>query len=141
MNLIELGWKNWRVLAVCDNRGDCLVLEYLSELGSSNKKALKMLNRLRQHVPENGPEFRNKEKVKHLDDGIYEFRESPRTGPKPRVFFFRDERNIVVCTEAFAKRNERLDPFIERAKRVREAYNIAKQNKKIEIEKIPGDKE
>ena len=132
MKLIDIRTMRWRVLAACDNRGDCPTLEILADANS--KAAKRMLNRLRQKVPESGPEFRNDEKVKPLGDGIFEFREQPKKGPKPRVYFFCDGSNIVVCTGAFMKRNERISGYIEEAKNIREKYLADKMANDIEIE-------
>jgi putative component of toxin-antitoxin plasmid stabilization module len=135
MNLIELGRKTWRVLAVCDHRDNCQVLSYLRSSQSSDA-ARRMFGNLRQTIPERGPEFRNKEKVKHLDDGIYEFRIQPKKGPKSRVIFFTDGNSVVVCTEGLDKRNDDLSLYIEKAKDIRERYLADCNAGQIDIKKL-----
>lgn len=95
--------------------------------------AKRMISRLRGRIAEHGPEFDNEEKVKHLEDGIYEFREQPSRGPKPRVYFFRDDSR-VICTEAFMKRNENINRFIQSAKELRTQYQQGKRANQIEID-------
>jgi putative component of toxin-antitoxin plasmid stabilization module len=138
MKLLEFKWIRWRVLAVCDHRDTCQVLKYLVKKARSYKPAKRMLFRLRYDVPKDGPEFDNDEKVKHYDDGIYAFREQPSKGPKPRVYFFMDGDNVIVCTEAFLKRNENINGYIEYAKEVRDKYFDAKKKLKLRYEKL-GD--
>ena len=35
MRLVRIGWESWDVLAVCDGRGRCQVLEFLEEFEQS----------------------------------------------------------------------------------------------------------
>ena len=134
MKLIQLGSLKWRVLAVCDRRGRCDVLDTLRSMAGHGGK--KMLATLTEYIPEHGPNFGNREKVKHLADDIWELREQPRKGPKPRVYFFRDGEFVVVATQAYEKRNETATPFIERARLVRAQYRRDKKSGLIEIEEL-----
>ena len=138
MKFIELGNKKWRVLALCDQKEDCQILDHLIVSKLSSPAWRKMTARLTQMVPENGPEFNNRKKVKMQDDGIYAFREQPPRGPKPRVYFFRDG-NDLICTEAIDKRNDNVTGIIRNAKIVRERYFEAKESNQIEIEKYDGE--
>lgn len=95
--------------------------------------AKRMLAMLREHIPEHGPDFKNREKVKQLDDGIYELREQPKKGPKPRVFFFKDGDRVIVTTEATAKKDDDVSGFIEKAKQRRAAYMSAKALGQTEV--------
>ena len=122
------------MLATCDHRERCNVLDVLGRLGGFAGK--RMLRTLDTHIPEHGPDFRNREKVKHLDGDIYELREQPLKGPKPRVYFFRDGDLGIVTTEADGKRDEDPAPFIKKAKEIRTQYLAAKAMGQIVIEKI-----
>lgn len=140
MKLIELGRLRWQVLAVVDHRDRCNVLAVLSRLqGHAGKK---MLRTLRSRIPEHGPAFHNPEKAKQLDDGIWELREQPKHGPKPRVFFFRDgNQPVIVTTEATAKRDDDLSGFIASAKRIRTRYEQDRDLGLNEIEQIELNEE
>lgn len=84
------------------------------------------------YIPENGPLKSNNEKYKHLDDGIFEIRNTTRFGPKLRVFTFEDERT-VVCVDAFLKRGEDLKNKIKAAQKIRDQYKVDKVLEKLEI--------
>ena len=124
MKLIELGLLRWQVLAVYDHRERCNVLDVLMELHGPAAK--RMLRTLDSHIPERGPDFRNREKVKHLHGDIWELREQPTKGPKPRVYFFQDGSRRIVTTEANGKRDDDVTPYIKRAKEIRTSYFAAK---------------
>lgn len=136
MKLLEIRTLRWRVLAVCDHRGNCPVLEVLMR-DRSQQAAIRMVNRLRQRIPENGPEFQNIEKVRHYRNGVYALREQPSRGPKPRVYFFHDATArppIIVCTNALMKRNDDVTRFIEEAERLRDQFVAAMSQKEIQID-------
>src|SRR5688572_22865907 len=100
MKLLELGVLKWRVYAVLDARERCNVLDVLLSIGTPS--ADRMLATLQKYIPEKGPDFHNRVRVKNLGGGVFSIREQPKTGPKPRVFFFRDA-NAIIATEAMAK--------------------------------------
>jgi hypothetical protein len=134
MKLIEIGALRWQVLAACDHREHCNVLDVLSRL--HGPAAMRMLRTLDSHIPERGPDFRNRDKVKHLDGEIWELREQPLKGPKPRVYFFKDGDRTIVTTEANGKRDDDTAPFIKRAKDIRTRYLAAKALGQIVVEKL-----
>ena len=139
MKLFELGSLQWTVLAVCDHRGSCPVLDELKRLGTSNPSAMRILRDLRQGIPERGPDYRNKEKVKKLKGcgDIYELREQPTRGPKPRVLFFKDDDNTVICTSAFAKREDIPKDLIRKAEKIKAQYFYDKQSGNNQIIRLP----
>ena len=137
MKLLEIGRLRWQVLAICDHRDRCQVLDVLVRLGANSHAAARMSRLLRTHVPERGPMFSNEEQVKKLagSQGIFEFREQPNRGPKLRILFFRDGNRVVVCTHAFQK-NQKKTPrgVIEKAEAARKAYFVDKANGAIVID-------
>jgi len=71
-----------------------------------------------QYAADHGPP-ENKEKCRHLEEGIYEF----KTSGGIRVLWFWDEDRMIVCTHAFVKKQQKT-PLgeIEKAKRLRGRY-------------------
>lgn len=136
MKLLRLGQMEYTVLAVYDDDGVCPVMESLENLATNNQAAGRMLQKLMDYIPEAGPNFRNSEKVKRLKDagGIAEFREQPKRGPKVRVLFFLDGQKVVICTNAFEKRDKTPQSEIDTAKDAKERYFQAKERGQLEIE-------
>ena len=142
MKLLVIGNLRWSVLAVYDDRDDCSVMDGLIDYGKSNSCAKRVLNDLRENIPENGPIYSNQDKVKKLkgDNEIYEFRWQPKHGPKPRVLFFKDGDKVVICTHAFLKgKKETPKGLIDEAEDIREEYMDDKDNGELYYETIEGD--
>lgn len=134
MKLIEFGNKIWQVLAVCDENEDCQVLDYIINNRGNTKLWKQMFSKLRLVIPENGPQLGHNSKVsEHYCDGISAFKKNPSRGPKPRIYFFRDG-NRLICTEAFNKRGEDINPFINRALDIQQRYHADKRHGDIEID-------
>jgi len=92
-----------------------------------------MLVLLHQHLPAHGP-VHNEDISKHLDDGIYEFRKTPRRGPALRVLWFYDEGRVIVCTQGYWKTTQRTPPGeIEKARRLRSDYLLAKRMNSLRV--------
>ncbi len=135
MDLIEIASLRWTVLAVCDHRDDCQVLDFLGS-HSDTPAARQMLAMLKEYVPTNGTPKHNQNMSKHLDGNIFEFKKGPKTGKKLRVLYFFDEGNVVVCTTAFTKGEKTPDGVIDAAENVRTDYLNAKKSKKLNIVKL-----
>ena len=141
MKLIELGKKEWQVLAICDDNEDCQVIDHIQTNMRQNRLWRKMRDRLTLVTPEKGSQLgTNSRKAEHYRGGIGAFKENRSKGPKARVYFFRDG-NRLICTEAFDKRSENIDPFIDRALEVKRQYLAAKQQADIEIDRYPRPEE
>src|SRR6185295_14396310 len=103
VNLVRIGRDQWDVLAVCDERGACPVLDVLEALSSSYPAAVDgMLSLLRERIPQDGPQGLRAPTCKSLGNGLWEFRKEPK-GRRLRVIWFYDFGRIVVCTVAFTK--------------------------------------
>lgn len=140
MNLIEFGNKEWQVLAICDENEDCQVLDHILNNMGSNKLWKKVRDRLTLVIPDKGPQLDNKRKAELYRDGIGALKEYKSRGPKARIYYFRDG-NRLICIEAFDKRGENINPFIDRALEVKRQYTVAKQLNNIHIEKYEPPEE
>jgi phage-related protein len=102
MRLLRIARGKWDVLAVCDQRGRCQVLDFLMELDTSySVAATSMLALLKGRVPTFGPP-RGEPLCKFLGEGVYEFRRQPK-GKKLRVVWFYGGDAVIVCTAGFKK--------------------------------------
>lgn len=137
MKLLELAKRRWVVLAVYDHRDQCQVLEFLD--GIDKRLSDKMLGLLKKYVPDYGPPKHNKTKAKHLKGDIWEFMAGPKAGAKLRVLYFQDANNIVVCTEAFTKRDKTPQNSIDHAQKLCDQYKADKRAGHIEIVKLNRD--
>jgi phage-related protein len=89
------------VLAVCSERGDCDLLEFLGELegrlAKNRDRLLGLLERVAQAgVPQNA-------EVSHkLAGDVWEFIQGDL-----RLLYFRDLGRVVICSHAFVKRGQK----------------------------------
>lgn len=132
MKLVRIAKKEWDVLALCDNRGRCQVLDFLAELdGPYQVAAESMLALLHLIVPAAGPP-RGEPLTKHLGEGIFEFRRQPK-GKKLRVVWFYGGGAIIVCTAAFRKAERTPRSQIEQARFLSRQYWLARVRNELEI--------
>jgi len=130
MRLVRLGRAVWDVLAIADKDGGS-VRQALHHLrGSAGVE--RMLAALEYEVPLNGPPTMNTTRCRTLGERIYEFKE---TGV--RVLWFYDEgepvrRRCIICTHSSPKvKKKEFQREISKARRMREAYLIAKSTGKL----------
>lgn len=132
MLLHELGRDTWTVLAIARSEAECEVVDVLAQ-ADVNDLGSRMFFLLRQRLPVHGPRH-NEEISKHLDDGIYEFRKTPKRGPALRVLWFYDEERVVVCTHGYWKTTQRTPPAeIDKARKLRSDYLLAKRRNSLRI--------
>ena len=132
MKLLRLAKDHWEVLAWCDGRGQCLVLEFLADLtGTYEAAARSMLILLRQIVPKYGPP-KSEPQCKSLGKGVYEFRKQPK-GKKLRVIWFYGEGSVIICTAAFKKAERTPQVEIDRARLLQEVYRLARARGAVEV--------
>ena len=106
MKLVRLARKRWEVLAVCDDRGNCLVLDFLAGLtGTTYQIAAKQMSRL-------------------LDVQV------PK---KLRVFWFYGDGAVIVCAVAFIKAERTPRSKVAQARLLQQRYREAKRARKVEI--------
>lgn len=129
MKLVRIGRPSsrFKVLAACDARGGCPVLDFLENLSRSEAKLqTAVLAFLRERVAAYGPPT-NGEQCKELEDGILEFKKGP-----VRILWFWDADQVVLCTHAFRKRTQKTPRReIDRARQVRSNYLAAKRSKNL----------
>lgn len=129
MRLRRIRSSTWTLLAVCTDRGDCPLLEFLNALAGGLTSDGRRLLALFERVAAEGPP-RNTE-VSHLvAEGIWEFVQG-----RLRVLWFYDEGRLVIVTHGFVKRSRKAPSAeIERAIVQRNAYLLDRRRGKIQIE-------
>lgn len=132
MELVRIGrpGSRYTVLAICDSRGDCLVLDFLAAMDAGERRLRdRLLAFLREHVSHHGPPMGNVEQCKDLGDGIFEFKRDD-----VRILWFWDKGNLVLCSHAFRKRRKRTSrKEIVRAKLLRSNYWAARDQGKLVV--------
>jgi phage-related protein len=132
VRLVRVGWEIWEVLAVCDHRGRCQVLEFLLAFKMSSPAAvLGMLALIRHDLPAVGPP-KGEPLCKSLGNGIYELRKQPK-GPKLRVLWFYGTGPVIILTSAFVKAERTPQIRIEQSRLLRKQYLSAVARREIEI--------
>ncbi len=132
MKLVRLAKERWEILAACDNRGRCEVLEFLSDLeGDYQAAALSMVVFLTQFVARKGPP-KAEPWCKPLGGGLFEFRKQPK-GKKLRVIWYYGGGNIVVCSAAFTKAERTPRSELDRSRLHLERYRLARARGAVEI--------
>lgn len=128
MRLREVVRDRWRILAACNERGDCQIEEILGSFDEpGGSEAIKMMALLRWTSRHGTP--RNKEKSNHLGDEIFEFK-----AESLRVLYFYDVDRVIVCSHGFVKKTRKFPPG-EKAGAVvcRRQYYEAKRNGELVI--------
>jgi phage-related protein len=132
VRLVRIGWETWDVLAVCDARGRCQVLEFLEDFERSAPAAAHaMISFLKQGLPAEGPP-RSEPLCKSLGNGIYELRKQPK-GKKLRVVWFYGVEQVIVCTYAFSKAERTPQIRLEQSRLLRKQYLAARLRGDLEI--------
>jgi len=128
VKLLKLHEGQYTVHAVCDERGEAQLLEFLEGLGTNyNSNRNGMLNLL-ERCAEHGPP-RNADLKHRLDDGIYELIKG-----QLRVVFFTDAGKLIICSHGFLKKSRKVPPReIEAARQTRRQYQQARQANQLEI--------
>jgi phage-related protein len=128
MKLCTVAQVYWTVLAVCSNRGECQLLEFLGGLDARAWHESKHMLVLIARTAEYGPSS-NGQLCSSLGDDIYELRKSGL-----RVLFFYDMEHTIICTHAYKKRGSKLGHGQKsRALAARAAYFDAKRAGKLEV--------
>lgn len=118
----------YRVLAVCDERGNCLLQEFLESLGANLRRNGDAMLELLERVAISGPP-RNTEVSHQVHEHIWEFIKRDL-----RVFYFYDQNKVVVCTHGIIKKRQKTPKTdIEFALKTRERYFVAKAANKLMV--------
>jgi len=119
----------WTVLAICDDRGGCLVQEFIDHLETTSRSDFDQVMAQLRWTAVNGPP-RNDKKSRPLADKIFEL----KTRGGIRIPYFYDQDRLVICTEALRKpKKTELRAVITRAPAARERYFEAKRRGAVEM--------
>jgi phage-related protein len=123
-------WKGkFELLAVCRDRGDCLLLEFFDELEANLVKDRDRMLNLLEEVAVNGPPKHNIEASRPLEGGIYEFKRGSL-----QVLWFYDSGRVIICTHGFVKKGQKTPrQEIDTAKRYMARYQAAKRDNTLEV--------
>jgi len=87
-------------LAVCNERGDCQLEEFLGSFRDPTSGAIKMMALLRWASRHGAPT--NREKSNPLGDDIFEFKAGSQ-----RILYFYDIDRLIICSHGFAKKTQK----------------------------------
>lgn len=146
MYLADLYHANWAIWQVPDGRGFCPISAFLDN--PPEPQAAKQLNNLLYRTITQGPPLGNKPKCKHLKNGIYEFKASPKSGQVVRIaWFYSSASNSIICTHWFYKGSKsHYEKNIKHAESIRDQYvedvsdgNVHISECSVTAEVIPDD--
>lgn len=128
MKLERVRTGDWQILAVCTDRGDCPLLEFLAGLeGQLARDGRRMLRLLARVASKGAP--RNTQISHQLDSGIWEFIQG-----RIRVLWFYDQGRMIICSHGFVKKRQRTPADeLERARGARRRYLESKIEGDLEI--------
>jgi len=119
----------YSVYAVCSNRGDCELLDFLYDLDNNLEKSREALLATISRAASHGREGLSVQKCHNIADEIFQF-----SGGKLRAAWFYDKGSMIICTHAYQKTgNKTKVADKKRAIAAREAYFEAKKNGTLEI--------
>lgn len=123
IELVELqkGLK-CRIMALgCDSRFP--LLDFIDQCNRTHEKKLRQLQALFDRFADTG-EIRNTEKVRMLEDGLFEF----KAGGILRVTWFWDRNYVVICGHCFVKKsNQTPKNDLKQARRWKKIYEEARR--------------
>jgi phage-related protein len=127
MNLRIVRRARWRLYAVCSDRGECPLLDFLGERDRRSKEKLRMIARL-QNMAEEGPPL-NTSICHQIEDGIWQV-EAGRI----RVLWFYDEGRMIVLSHGFIKATQKTPEQEKRTARENlRRYKDAKRRNTIRV--------
>lgn len=129
MKLQRVQSSTWTILAICDDRGGCQVLEFIHRLQAASASDFDQITAQLRRAAAAGPP-RNNRKSRPLADRIFEF----KTRGGVRIPYFYDEDRLVICTEAMRKpKKTEVRAVIRRAIAARERYFDAERRGNVSI--------
>lgn len=128
MKLLKLHEGQYAIHAVCNDQGAVPLLDFLENLGANQRSSVNGMYNLLVRCAEFGPP-RNADLKHHLGDGIFELIKG-----RLRVLFFTEKGKLVICTHGFVKKTRKTPKReIDAAKRIRQRYLAASEEKRIQI--------
>lgn len=129
MKLKTVRAGDWRILAVCTERDDCPLLEFLAGLEGRLARDGRRMLRLLDRISDQGPP-RNTEISHQLSSRIWQLIQG-----QLRVLWFYDEGKLMICSHGFLKKRRRTPRGeIERAQETQRLYAEAKASGDVEID-------
>lgn len=127
LRVVRRGW--WQILAVCRERGDCPLLEFLTRLPPNLRKDGRRVQALFDRIQHKGPPH-NVELSHRLTDNLWEL-----VRGRLRVVWFYDEGRLILITHGFVKKSQKTPRIeIEKAEASRTAYLRAKRTRALIVE-------
>jgi phage-related protein len=110
---------------VLEENGSCELLEFFENApGGEVARIQRYFDRIKNHGV-----ITNPEQSKHIGNGIYYL----RTWDGLRVFYFFDVGKMVICTNGYIKKKNKIDPKeVKRAEIWKQKYFVAKASKTLE---------
>jgi len=137
MRLLLLGQGQWAVYAICSDDGACAVLDLIE--GLDQKRGRKVLSDLSQWVPNSSSQdwVRTDFSWKlRGTDSILEFRWPTKGGGTPRVYWFYDANNVIVCSHGVNKKGATDPDDVRRAEAAEEVYRRDKTARALIITRL-----
>jgi phage-related protein len=127
MKLREVISDQWRILAICNERGDCQLEEFLGSFRDPASGAIKMMALLKWTSRHGAPT--NRQRSNTLGDEIFELKSGSL-----RVLYFYDADRLIICSHGFVKKTQKC-PSSEKAAAAacRRRYFEAKRNGELVI--------
>jgi phage-related protein len=121
--------KTWRILAICDNRQECQVDDFLSTLAPNLQKDANRIRALFKFVTEHGPRGLDVEVSHNIAPEIYQFVKG-----RIRVAWFYDADKVVICSNGFIKKGQKTPKQeIEAAQQAKSNYFVEKAKGRTNI--------
>ncbi|RRV26754.1 hypothetical protein EGJ23_12070 [Pseudomonas sp. o96-267] len=131
MNLKVLLSGKWTILTPTKQNGLSELEEFIAGLGSNFEASLAGVFTMMEQHCSYGPEHFNSSQCHYVDqkEQIYQYSKG-----RIRVFWFEDDDKVVICTHGLLKKTQKTPrQEIQRAIKVKERYNRAKQNGSLSI--------
>ncbi len=117
----------WRIYAVCSDRGDCQLADFIAGLPSNLQKDGERMLVLFRRVAEQGPQRLPDDVCHSIAEDIWEFIRG-----RLRVVWFYDEGKVVICSHGFVKQSQKTKKNdIERALDAKKRYFADKTTRHI----------
>jgi len=138
MRLKPIEIREWSLYAVCDERGGCRLMDFLSDLKAADPAEAERVAALLRRVAGAGPP-RNKETSRRLHSGARRGRAGEtifelKPAGAVRILYFYDEGRVIVCFRGMLKpKRTELAAVVRQAAETRGRYFRDKAQSRILI--------
>lgn len=123
------GGGGWRIFAICSERHDCELLDFLEDLPPNLRKSGDQLLALFAHVALNGPRQLPDDICHQIAPDIFQFEKG-----RLRASWFYDEGKMVICCRGFVKKTQKTPRHeVDYAKAQRTRYFEEKKRRTISV--------